>query len=139
MRSAGVIRLAEEDGAKEKGGGEVIRIEVPGIPPSLNQLRNTHHYEWNRLKKEWAGVVSTVARPARPPTPFRRAIVTLIYHFRDRRRRDPDNYSGKFIMDPLVELGFLVDDSFDHIELRHRQGEVDRKNPRVVIMIEEVV
>ncbi|SDX45755.1 Holliday junction resolvase RusA (prophage-encoded endonuclease) [Marininema mesophilum] len=115
----------------------MIRIEVPGVPPSLNQMRNTHHFQWNRLKKEWAQTIFLVAARNKPATPLDQAIVTLTYHFRDRRRRDPDNYSGKFILDPLVELGFLVDDSFDHIELRHRQGKVDSKNPRVVICIEE--
>jgi len=27
---------------------------------------------------------------------------------------------------------------FDHVELRHRKGEPDKRNPRVVIEIEEV-
>lgn len=116
----------------------MIEIQVPGIPPSLNQMRNMHHFEWNRTKREWAHLISLIAQRKRPSKPFEKAVVTLTYHFRDKRRRDPDNYSGKFLLDPLVEMGFLVDDSFDHVELRHRKGGVDRKNPRTVIRIEEV-
>lgn len=116
----------------------VIRIEVPGIPPSLNDLKRMHYHQWNRTKKEWADRIAIVARGKRPSQPFEKAICTLTYHFPDKRRRDPDNYSGKFILDPLVAEGFLVDDSFDHVELRHRKGEVDKRNPRVVIEIEEI-
>ena len=116
----------------------VIRIEVPGIPPSLNDLKRMHFHQWNRTKKEWADRIAIVARGKRPPQPVEKAIGTLSYHFPDRRRRDPDNFSGKFIMDPLVAEGFLVDDSFDHVELRHKKGEPDKKNPRVVIEIESL-
>lgn len=116
----------------------MIQIEIPGIPPSLNKMRNMNPYVWNQTKREWSDIITLSARGKRPPQPFKRVVCTLTYHFPDRRRRDPDNYSGKFIMDPLVDMGFLVDDSFDHVELRHRKGEVDRKNPRVIITIEEL-
>ncbi|PTM58360.1 hypothetical protein [Desmospora activa] len=117
--------------------GAVIQIEVPGIPPSLNQMRNMHYYKLNRVKREWARLISIVSAARRPSKPFERVVVTLTYHFPDKRRRDPDNYSGKFIMDALVDMGFLIDDSFDHVELRHRKGESDKHNPRVIITIEE--
>lgn len=116
----------------------MIEIEIPGIPPSLNQMRNFHHYKWNREKQEWSNLITLLAAQKRPSKPFEYAVVTLTYHFKDKRRRDPDNYSGKFLLDPLVDMGFLVDDSFDHVELRHRKGGIDRKNPRTVIRIEEV-
>lgn|SRR5690606_21809401 len=114
----------------------MIEIEVPGVPPSLNMMRNMHYHEWNREKQLWANIIALKA-PRRPNKPFEKAVVTLTYHFKDRRRRDPDNYSGKFLLDPLVDLGFLVDDSFDHVELRHRKGGVDKHNPRTIIRIEE--
>jgi len=115
----------------------MIRIEVPGIPPSLNELKRMHYHQWNRTKRDWAYRIALMSRRLRPPKPLDRAVVTLIYHFPDRRRRDPDNFSGKFILDPLVSEGFIVDDSFDHIELRHKKGKPDKRNPRVVIEIEE--
>ena len=54
-------------------------------------------------------------------------MVIITYHFPDRRRRDPDNYSGKFLLDGLTKAKAIVDDSFDHISLLHRQGEVSSK------------
>ena len=49
-------------------------------------------------------------------------------------RRDPDNYSGKFILDGLVKAGIIADDSFSNIDLR-LCGKVDKKNPRTEIEI----
>src|SRR5690606_40521196 len=69
--------------------------------------------------------IQTCALPI-SPQPFEKAICTLTYHFPDRRRRDPDNFSGKFIMDPLVAEGFLVDDSFDHRSEERRVGNEGR-------------
>ncbi|SDW64201.1 Sigma-70, region 4 [Marininema mesophilum] len=39
----------------------MIQLEIPDIPLSLNQLRNIHHYQWNQMKREWAGLISLVA------------------------------------------------------------------------------
>lgn len=33
----------------------------------------------------------------------------------DRRRRDPDNYSGKHCLDALVHAGIISDDSMQHV------------------------
>ncbi len=69
--------------------------------------------------------------------PLNRATVSITYHFSDRRRRDPDNYSGKFILDALVREGVIRDDSFDCVILRIEQGEPDRKRPHVDVEIRE--
>lgn len=46
--------------------------------------------------------------------------VLIEYQFQDNRRRDPDNYSGKFILDGLTKGGIIRDDSFQHISLTVR-------------------
>lgn len=95
---------------------------LPGIPPSNNQyIGRTNYREYQRVKKEWAEHVALCCRLAAcgcPSQPLRRAVVTLTYHFPDKRRRDPDNFSGKMLLDGLVHAGILADDSFDNIDLR---------------------
>lgn len=49
--------------------------------------------------------------------PFDQATVILHYHFKTKTRRDPDNYSGKMIMDALKENAFITDDSFKEIDI----------------------
>lgn len=56
--------------------------------------------------------------------------------FPTRGRRDPDNYSGKFILDGLVQAGIIKDDSFECINLRLKAS-YDKDNPRTEIEVEE--
>lgn len=115
----------------------MLRYTIPCVPPSLNQFAGRENiWEYRALKKRWAELAAIYCRP-RPKEPIARAILTLTYHFADRRRRDPDNYSGKMILDGLVQAGILLDDSFDNVELRLKKGEPDRHNQRTVIGIEE--
>lgn len=112
------------------------KLIIPAIPPSNNEfLANSHHYRiYAEKKEEWHWLVKTAIR-RRPPKPFSKAVVAITYFFPDRRRRDPDNYSGKFILDALVKEKILEDDNFYTITLV-LGAEVDRKNPRTEIEIE---
>lgn len=58
-------------------------------------------------------------------------------HTTARRRRDPDNYSGKFLLDGLTKAGIIVDDSFNHITLR-LEAYCDPARPRTEINVEGV-
>ena len=77
-----------------------------------------------------------LCRP-KPSKPYQKATVKITYHFKDDLRRDPDNYSGKFILDGLVRAGILADDSFDCITLVLCKGEKDTKNPHTIIEVIE--
>ncbi len=77
------------------------------------------------------------AVPKLPPKPFEKSIVEINYYFKDKRRRDPDNYSGKFILDGLVSAGVIADDNFGSIKLL-LDGYHDKQNPRTEIIITEV-
>ena len=65
------------------------------------------------------------------------ASVTLVYCFGDNRRRDPDNYSGKMILDGLVKAGIIRDDSFERIDLTLRRVYDGAK--RTEVIVEEIV
>lgn len=82
-------------------------------------------------------IKGAINKAQRPKKPLERAIVNITYYFKDRRRRDPDNYSGKMLLDPLVKEGILIDDSFDVVTLV-LDGKVDKQNPRTEIEIRSV-
>ncbi len=107
---------------------------IKAIPPSNNQFigRNAR-WKYQDIKKQWSDVINIVCRP-KPAQPLKKAVVTLTYYFKDKRRRDPDNYSGKMILDGLVKAGILQDDSFNNIDLV-LQGNYDKDNPRTEIEI----
>lgn len=112
------------------------RYTVPRLPESHNRyIGRTNFREYQASKRQWEGLIRSFCRPV-PSEPLSRARVTLLYCFADRRRRDPDNYSGKMILDGLVRAGVLLDDSFQNIELSLAAlfGCAERKT---VIVVEE--
>lgn len=64
-----------------------------------------------------------------------RAVVTFT-HYR-RRLADPDGFATKWMLDGIVDLGLLRDDSANEIEeVRHRQVKVEAwEQERVVVTI----
>ena len=112
-------------------------IVIHDIPPSNNKyMGNSHNFNaYRREKERWHWLVkAALCKTDKPNAPIEHALVHISYYYKDRRRRDPDNYSGKMILDPLVREGVLADDSFRVVELR-LSGYVDRDNPRTEIEI----
>lgn len=96
----------------------MITIRIDEIPQSNNKyIGRDAKWEYQEEKKRWAWMIKAASAKEKPNSPFETAEVTLRYHFKDKRRRDPDNYSGKMILDGLVGAGIIKDDSFNNIKL----------------------
>lgn len=109
---------------------------LPEIPPSNNRfIGRTNRWEYQSEKKRWARMISLLCDP-KPQKPLEKAEVRITYYFKNRIRRDPDNYSGKFILDGLVRAGIIKDDSFGNIELILCGG-YDKDNPGTEIEIRD--
>lgn len=116
-----------------------MKIVIHKIPPSNNNyMGNSHNFNIYRQEKELWHWLIKAAISKRPLKPYKKAVVHIKYYFKDRRRRDPDNYSGKMLLDPLVREGILQDDSFNNIELR-LSADIDSDNPRTEITIYELL
>lgn len=114
-----------------------ITIVLPFIPPSLNRVAGRGPYNYRAEKKRCTDQVMLYCLQHRPKRPIKKAAVTICYYFPDRRRRDPDNYSGKFLLDGLTKAGVIADDSFSHITLS-LEAYCDPASPRTEIIVEEV-
>lgn len=96
----------------------MYRYKIPAIPPSNNKfIGRDVRWEYQSVKNSGRSISRSAADRSRPSL-WKGVTVTLTYHFKDKRRRDPDNYSGKMILDGLVRAGIIVDDSFDCIVLQ---------------------
>lgn len=115
----------------------INKYTIPCIPPSNNKFigRNAK-YEYQKYKKQWATLIKSLCQPV-PPKPLINAEIHIHYYFPDNRRRDPDNYSGKMILDGLTKAGIIVDDSFKIIRL-FLSADVDKNNPRTEITVKEI-
>lgn len=112
-----------------------MKIVIPEIPPSNNKfIGKNKAWEYRKIKQAWYWIVLS-ALPSRLKKPMEKAVVHITYYFPDRRRRDPDNYAGKMLLDPLVQLGIIKDDSFGHIRLV-LDGACDPEYPRTEIEVE---
>jgi Holliday junction resolvase RusA-like endonuclease len=117
-----------------------MKITIKEIPPSNNEyMGNSKNYNiYRREKERWHWLIkSALCKAEKPQKPLEKALVKINYYFKDGRRRDPDNYSGKMLLDPLVREGVLIDDNFDVVTLQLGKGGVDKNNPRTEIEITE--
>lgn len=119
----------------------MVKLVIPEIPPSNNKYMGrgsvrSQAFAYQDEKQRWAWLVRAAVKK-KPKKPLQKAKVKITYFFPDRRRRDPDNYSGKFILDGLTGAGVIEDDSFGNIRLELR-GEHDKNNPRTEIELEEI-
>ncbi|MBQ4145068.1 MAG: RusA family crossover junction endodeoxyribonuclease [Clostridia bacterium] len=116
-----------------------MKIVINDIPPSNNQyMGNSHNFnDYRREKERWHWLMLAALRKVKKPAePIEKATVKITYYFKDRRRRDPDNYSGKMLLDPLVKEGVLKDDNFMVVRLV-LSAKYDKTNPRTEIEILE--
>ena len=117
----------------------MIHLIIPAIPPSNNQYQGKggmgKNFLYQEDKKRWAWLMKAAYLEGKKLSePYEKSLVHIKYFFPDRRRRDPDNYSGKMLLDPLTEMGIIKDDSFSCIQLKI-EGGYDKENPRTEIRI----
>lgn len=111
-----------------------IHVSMQGIPPSLNRFAGRENaQEYRKAKKEWSEAVAWLVK-GKLSQPYDKATVAITYYFADRRRHDPDNYAGKFLLDGLTQGGVIADDSFDHITLI-LEGMYDHDYPHTDITV----
>ena len=111
-----------------------MKIVLRGTPPSMNKfLGRKNEWEWRGVKKNWTEKVYLACQPS-PPKAYESALVRIDYFFKTRLRRDPDNFSGKMLLDGLTRAGVIVDDDFGHIALAVH-GHVDPDDPRTEITV----
>jgi len=69
--------------------------------------------------------------------PWKLASVAATFYFATKRRRDTDNYTAmlKPAYDGLVDAGLLVDDDYEHLKREEPKFLMDRKFPRVELVI----
>lgn len=106
---------------------------------NLNQYRNKHYLSLNRAKVTFKELVqdAIVLLPE-----MDRVSLTYTVYPKTLQAFDVSNVCSvvdKFFCDALVELGKLPDDNYHHLaQINFRFGAVDKSNPRVEVLIEEV-
>lgn len=106
---------------------------------NLNNYRNWHYTLSNNLKIEYKEVLKSQLLGVKVSTPVK---LTFVYYKARNNRSDRANVLSiheKFFCDALVEYGCIPDDNDLYIkQTTYLSGGLDRKNPRVEIIVEEI-
>lgn len=117
-----------------------LDITIPGVPKMLTNLKTNGWRAAHFDKLKWKKLIAAyVDAPKRPPEPIKKASIVCIRA--TARPSDFDNRVSGFkgIIDGLVEIGVLIDDSDDVLVLRqYPHLKVANKDSHVRIIVEEI-
>jgi len=118
------------------------KLVIPGRLPGLNEYiaaERGHLYAAANMKKKTQGQIIRHIKQQLRGIAFDRTVDIHYLWVESNQRRDKDNvaFGKKFIQDALVEAGILKNDGWRDIGDFWDEFDIDPKNPRVVVTIEE--
>ncbi len=115
------------------------KLVIPGVFPTLNELIDMSKRHWAEYAKIKKTNTHTVAWIAKKLPKMERIYLDITWYCKDRRK-DLDNISAgiKFLLDGLVEAGVIPNDGWGEVAGFSHSFAVDKQNPRVEVVIEEV-
>lgn len=121
-----------------------MKIVISGAVPSLknskqlfvNRRTGKSFITSSQLSKQWVADALWQIKQCTPVEDYPVA-VTMVFYFKDKRRRDLDN-SCSSVLDVIKTAGVIIDDDYQHVcPITIDFGGVDNLNPRVEIYIDE--
>lgn len=93
-----------------------VTLSIPGTPPSYNVTAHAHWWKVRCHKQQWQQFCGIALMEQAVPRGLEVVSASAELHFKQRRRRDEDNFKvviSKALGDALVEGGWLDDDTAD--------------------------
>lgn len=110
---------------------KLLAIKSPAHP-SINEWTVKTRMAMNNLKQKWKDFICWIVETNElGEMKIEECDIEFTTYFKDKRRRDCDNYSPKFIFDGFVEAGLLVDDSSTRVKSLKIACGYDKENPRM--------
>lgn len=111
------------------------RIKGPQHP-TLNWYMTANNMEANAVKQNWKDfIIDILQRYELLDMKIDRCEITYRTYFKDKRKRDIDNTTPKFIFDGFIEGGFIQGDDYSHITKLTTECGYDKDNPRIEIIV----
>lgn len=111
------------------------RINAP-CHPTLNWYMTANNIQVNNVKQTWKEfIVDILNKKGLQGLMIEKCEVIYETYFKDRRKRDVDNITPKFIFDGFIEADFIVADDYQHITKLTTICGYDKKNPRIEITV----
>lgn len=115
----------------------MIELVLLQLTPSNNVLIRMHYRKRKKLKEAymWELLAAMNKQNITPDdTTDRKKLKIISYR---KRLLDWDNFVGglKLLIDSLVDMNLIYDDSIEYLELQNPEQQIDLKNPRTEIYI----
>jgi len=117
------------------------KLVIPGELPGLNEIIEYSKEHWAKYAGEKHNRTEEIAYLAKSQIKKKYKKVDLIFNWYCKdKRRDKDNIIAgqKFVLDGLVAAGIIENDGWKQVGNIFHYFKIDRENPRVEILIEEV-
>lgn len=118
----------------------IVDSQHPGRPPlTMNEYERAHYRKQTAAKHRIQWQIKS-ALQVTPVAPMERVRVSITQHAPDGRRRDVDGLGAfrKAALDALVRNGVVIDDDHHRVIDGGNHIAIDRTNPRIEILLEEV-
>jgi len=117
------------------------KLIIPGELPGLNEIISISKEHWAKYAEEKHNRTEEIAYLAKSQIKGKYQKVDLVFTwFCKNKKRDKDNIIAgqKFVLDGLVAAGIIENDGWKQVGNIFHYFKIDRENPRVEILIEEV-
>lgn len=113
-------------------------IENP-YHPSINTWFILKRMSLNNLKQKWKDFILWLTLPlVKRGLSFDKFELYIHIYMPTKRPFDLDNCTPKFILDGLVESGFISDDNINHLVKLSLTGAYDKNNPRTELHFKKI-
>lgn len=118
-------------------------ITINGRFPSYNEytkVQRGNRYAGNKMKQEYQKICEWQIKQQLKGKKFRKPIKVHIICYEQRQNRDLDNVASfffKVFLDALVRCQVIKNDNVRNVTQISGTAALDRKHPRIVVMIEE--
>jgi hypothetical protein len=111
-------------------------IEAP-YHPSINKWMIMKRPMMNALKQKWKDfVVWFIRHVGYENLLIDQCKMRFTTYYKTKIRHDADNSVPKFVIDGLVDSGFIIDDDSNHLTSLTLECKVDKDNPRTEITVQ---
>lgn len=118
-------------------------LTIPGTLNNLNDYisaERTNRHKGAKMKASNGDIVAVAIRQCMRGVKIEKPVFMEYLWVEPNRRRDLDNISSfgrKVIQDALVDTGVLKDDGWKYVVGFSDKFDVDKKNPRIEVLIRE--
>ena len=121
------------------------KLAINGRLPGFNELfgaANANRHVGNHLKQQAQNAIMWHIRQQLRGVHIDKPVILHYSYWEPNRKRDKDNVSAgahKLVQDALVKMGVILNDGWRDVQgFTDLNWDVDAKNPRVMVEIEEV-